>query len=245
VGTELSDATEEADWRKLVHRAWSARNRFPKEPNKSCRLGCGCNDESMLHMIECRQARPLWNAAIGFCNSILGDVYPPSVTHAIVFGMGAQRGQLMSEPSRAFLRHVVGTYYRDATRVHENGTAFIWQRTYHDSLCRFRDAILRRGYAMRKLHINRIYTNLVGEVSEADRMKYSPLATVSQTGHTALTSAFTQAIANAKAAADIAYQNNLGNAPQQHGRGHAPVQRGRGLQGRGVGVGGRTRRTTR
>jgi hypothetical protein len=84
---------------------------------------------------------------------------------------------------------------------------------------------------MRKLHINRIHTNLVGEVSEADRMKYSPLAAVSHTGHTVLTPAFTQAIANAKAAADAAYQNNLGNAPQQHGQGHLPAQRGRGLQG--------------
>ena len=44
IGTELSDPTEEASWRKLIHRAWSSRNRFPKEPNKSCRLGCGCND---------------------------------------------------------------------------------------------------------------------------------------------------------------------------------------------------------
>ena len=153
--------------------------------------------------------------------------------------MGAQRGQLMNEPSRAFLRHVVGTYYRDATRVHENGATFIWERTYHDSLRRFRDAVLRRGYAMRKLYVNRIHTNLVGVVSDADRMKYSSLASITPTGHTTLTPAFTQAIANAQTAADAAYQQHLGNAPQQHGQGRLPVQRGRGMQGGGVGPRGR------
>ena len=74
-------------------------------------------------------------------------------------------GQLMSEPSRAFLRHVVGTYYCDATRVHEDGATFIWERTYHDSLRRFRDAVLRRGYAMRKLYVetsqNRFGTHVI------------------------------------------------------------------------------------
>ena len=129
--------------------------------------------------------------------------------------------------------------YRDATRVHENGATFIWERTYHDSLRRFRDAVLRRGYAMRKLYVNRINTNLVGVVSDADRMKYSSLASITPTGHTTLTPAFTQAIANAQTAADAAYQQHLGNAPQQHGQGRLPVQLGRGMQGGGVGPRGR------
>ena len=71
VGTDLSDPTEEADWRKLLHRAWSARNRFPKEPNHTCRLGCGERSESMLHMVKCQHAIPLWRAAINFCENVL------------------------------------------------------------------------------------------------------------------------------------------------------------------------------
>ena len=92
------------------------------------------------------------------------------------------------------LTHHVGTYYRDATRVHEDGATFIWERTYHDSLRRFRDAVLRRGYAMRKLYVNRIHTNLVGVISDTDRMKYSSLASITQAGHTTLTPAFAQAV---------------------------------------------------
>ena len=38
---------------------------------------------------------------------------------------------------------------------------------------------------MRKLYVNRIYTNLVGVVSDADRMKYGSLASISQAGHSA------------------------------------------------------------
>ena len=92
---------------------------------------------------------------------------------------------------------------------------------------------------MRKLYVNRIHTNLVGVISDTDRMKYSSLASISQAGHTTLTPAFTQAIDSAKRAADAAYQQHLGNAPQQRGQGRVPVQRGRGPQRGGAGPRGR------
>ena len=50
LGTPLSDATEERNWRKLLHRAIFVRNRDPKVSH-DCRLKCGCKDESMLHLI--------------------------------------------------------------------------------------------------------------------------------------------------------------------------------------------------
>ena len=103
--------------------------------------------------------------------------------------MGAAAGQLMGEASRAFLRHVVGTYYRDATRVHEEGTTFIWQRTFLHALRRFRDAVLRRGHSMRRLYVNRFYTNLTGVVPLTDRDKYWPLVTITDSGQSTLTAA--------------------------------------------------------
>jgi hypothetical protein len=149
----------------------------------------------------------------------------------------------MGEASRAFLRHVVGTYYRDATRVHEEGATFIWQRTFLHALRRFRDAVLRRGHAMRRLFVNRFYTNLVGVVPERDREKYESLATIDDNGQTTLATAFTQAISNAETAADAAYQQHLGNrarvaqgrraAQALHGRGKGGGARG----GRGIGGG--------
>ena len=38
LGTPLSDPSEEKAWRKLLHRAWNAKNRHPKEPDKACTL---------------------------------------------------------------------------------------------------------------------------------------------------------------------------------------------------------------
>ena len=67
-------------------------------------------------------------ALLGFCTNVIGDASPSSPTHAVIFGMHASN-KLMSEASRALLRHMIGTYYRDATRVHENGATFIWERT--------------------------------------------------------------------------------------------------------------------
>ena len=80
------------------------------------------------------------------------------------------------------------TYYCDATRVHEDGATFIWQRTFHRALLHYRDAILRRGYAMRKLYANRMYTNLTGVVPESDRKKYTSLVTITLDGQSTLTS---------------------------------------------------------
>ena len=36
-GTPISDPTEENAWRRLLHRNISSMNRFPKEPDQSCR----------------------------------------------------------------------------------------------------------------------------------------------------------------------------------------------------------------
>ena len=52
LGTPLSDATEERNWRKLLHRALFVRNRDPKARSHDCRLKCSCTDESMLHLIQ-------------------------------------------------------------------------------------------------------------------------------------------------------------------------------------------------
>ena len=51
LNTPLSDATEERNWRKMLHRAIHVRNRDPKLPSKACRLRCGDPDESMLHLV--------------------------------------------------------------------------------------------------------------------------------------------------------------------------------------------------
>ena len=52
-GTPLSDPSEEKAWRKLLHRAWNAKNRHPKELDKACRHKCGVASESMIHMLTC------------------------------------------------------------------------------------------------------------------------------------------------------------------------------------------------
>ena len=219
IGTELSDPTEEASWRKLIHRAWSSRNRFPKEPNKSCRLGCGCNDESQLHMIECQRAQPLWRAALNFCTTVLGEPFPISTTHAVIFWMHSPQ-RLIGEASRAFLRHTVGAYYRDVTRVHENKVAFVWERTFHHALRAFRDAVLRRGYAIRLQYVHRINTSLTEQVPEETRKKFGILASITETGTTTLTPVFDNAIASAETAADAnARAQQAGGRPRARHRG--------------------------
>ena len=72
MGTPLSDATEERQWRKLVHRATFVRNRKHKQaPQNQCRL-CGRAEETIMHLFRCEKTKPLWKACIRLCIDTLG-----------------------------------------------------------------------------------------------------------------------------------------------------------------------------
>ena len=76
---------------------------------------------------------------------------------------------------------------------------------------------------MRRLYVNRYYTNLVGVVPLQARDKYRPLVTITDSGQSTLTPAFTQAIDNVGTAADAAYQQHLGNLAARIAQGRRPV----------------------
>jgi hypothetical protein len=111
---------------------------------------------------------------------------------------------LLKVVSRAFIRHAIRTYYRDATAVHLKGAIFRWESTFHASLTRFRDAILRTCHGIRLFFIRREHTHLVEFVPEETREKYTEVVTMNERGSAKLTPAFDQAIAAAKKAVEDA-----------------------------------------
>jgi tRNA/tmRNA/rRNA uracil-C5-methylase (TrmA/RlmC/RlmD family) len=76
------------------------------------------------------------------------------------------------------------------------------ERTFHHALRAFRDAVLRRGYAIRLQYVHRINTSLTEQVPEETRRKHDILASIAGNGETTLAPAFTNAITSAEAAAD-------------------------------------------
>ena len=193
LGTKLSDATEEKAWRRLLHRAWDAKNRHPREPDHSCRLGCGCTDESMLHMIKCVKARPLWAACLRFARIVLGAPDSPNYIMAVIFGTCGPH-QLLPESTRAFLRHAVGLYYRDATRIHRNGSRTCWEYTFRDAIANFQKALMRYAYSMRRLYANRKHTNLTAVVPETDRDRFAEVLKIRTDGTFVISSALKGAL---------------------------------------------------
>ena len=67
---------------------------------------------------------------------------------AIIFGR-ADRHTLLPEAALAFIRHAVGKYYRDATRIAADHARIHWKKTLRDAMLSFRDAVLRYGHAIR------------------------------------------------------------------------------------------------
>ena len=203
IGTPLSDPTEEKAWRKYLQRAINAKNRHPADPDHTCRFKCGCKDESMQHLLECPHVKPLWRACLNFCSSVLGAPDGINTTRAVLLGIGnGNPPTLLNEASRAFLRHAIGAYYAAATKVHVDNVIFCWQRTFHNALTSFRSAMLRHCRGIRLHYIRRRYTDLIGVIPETDRARFSRLVDIQNNGTYSLTSAFTNAVAAAKKAAD-------------------------------------------
>ena len=191
-GTDLSDPTEERQWRKLVHRAINVRNRNPKLDDWTCRL-CGGEEESMLHLIQCRRTKQLWLAVLAFCHDVLGapDMRRHQVERAIIFNQANPKDMLPTAPC-AFIRHAFNCFYHDFANV-DKGYTFTWQRVYYDSLISFRSAVLRHGERMRRLHAHRAYTSLPGTVSQEDREKYECVIHIVQDGTSTLNPNFVTA----------------------------------------------------
>ena len=199
IGTPLTDPTEENAWWRLIQRAWNAKNRHPTEPDKSCRLNCGCNDESMLHMITCSRAKPLWRACLKICTTLFNERGGLNIVSAIVFNQ--DNGKMLGPLTRAFLRHATQQYYQDVTNVAKHKRAFFWETTLHAALIRLRSAALRKGYEIRKHFVLRKHTHLVGVVAEEERKKFAPLIMIDQQGHSALAPAFARIIEDAESSA--------------------------------------------
>ena len=137
IGTPISDPTEENAWHRLLHRNIASKNRFPKEPDPSCRHKCGCQIERMTHTLNCMHVQPLWNACMELCERALGNprfgrMGETHVLEAVIFNV--HDSKLVNETTRAFLRHAVGQWYADITKTALEGAIFVWQHTYLGAL---------------------------------------------------------------------------------------------------------------
>ena len=177
----LSDPTEEKAWHRLLHRAWNAANRHPKEPTHDCRLGCGCNWESMLHMIECPTARPFFTECLAITRRVLGAPTRQFWQAAVIFGMQSNR-KLLPEAARAFLRHALNVYYRDVTARATRGSTMHWTATIRDALLSLKKAVLRFAEGFRLLHTHRTHTALTAVAPDADRNRFPALVAVKENG---------------------------------------------------------------
>lgn len=222
VGTPLTDPTEENAWWKLLHRAWNARNRHPALVDQNCRLGCACK-ESMLHMVTCPCAAPLWTACVQICHRLLGERDRLGSIDAVIFNVDNISGRVLNEFSRALLRHTLQQYYCDVTRVETDDARFVWQGTLHRALLRLRTALLRKIYSIQKLHTTRVYTHLTEVVPDEERKRYAKLATINHDGTYAISDAFQREIDTADAAAK-ARHDTIRQQQQARARGHAPQQ---------------------
>ena len=161
LGTPLSDATEEKQWRKLLHRGLNVRNRHSTASvaQRKCRRGCDA-EESMLHVARCTKATLYWDDVFETAEKVLGDGRPAARDLAIIFNVWNSEGKLPSVPTRALLRHAFGCYYNDLSKMDTKpGFKMDNAMTFAKLMKNYTRAVTACGEGMAQAAISRQYTN--------------------------------------------------------------------------------------
>ena len=178
--------------------------------DKSCRLRCGCNDESMLHMIECPHVQPIFRKCLETARRLFGEQQHRDLNRAVVLGERSP-GTLLLEPTRALLRHALGRLYEALTKKDTNNRAFRWQAVYYRTLLALRQAAMRKAHGMRIMYANRCYTPLTETVSQNDRNKLGTVILIGEDGGSAIQADYLQELNNAARAAGSRTRHNSHN----------------------------------
>ena len=222
LGTPLSDATEEKNWRKMLHRGIFTRNRDPAKVAAGehwCRMGCKC-EESMLHLTECWWIKPYWNMVKKFIRDVLNESPDHKTVHAIVFNMSnIAQAKMMSTEACAFTRHAFDTFWRDFALVDTNGKAFIPEYTFRRTMENFHNAVLAYGQSIKQFKTQRRYTNLKKHIPEKTLEQFPTLITINPATYDfeltdALKTAYSDAHTAAKAYADAHKPQATGGSGQ-------------------------------
>ena len=153
----------------------------------------------MLHIVECRVARPLWSHIFDFCTTVLGTATPTNQTTAIIFNLW-DRNNLGPVEARALVRHAFGRYYADSVAVAmKTKTNFSWQYTYRGALRNLEHAVRRYGQSVRLFTTWRQHTSRKRHVPEEALTQFKHLITFQPGGKSfRLTPAFQRALLEAE-----------------------------------------------
>jgi hypothetical protein len=156
----------------------------------------------MLHMITCpnRELRAYWNGVQHVLTTVIDSAPKWIFPESIIFGID-RYGHLMSETSRAWLRHAIRWWYAAMTEIDKNGGVFTAAYTLEKAVTGFKEAAVRWAVSIKTHYIARKYTKLTGVVSRKERERFKTIVSITETGQYTLTTAFTAAVAQIETAA--------------------------------------------
>ena len=159
----------------------------------------------MLHLGQCRYAKPFWDKVFKFITEVLGTPPPSQRPGAIILNRWT-KDELGPTEACAFIRHAFQSFYTDFTRVEKEGLRFFPALAFERAILSFRSAVLRYGQSLKKFQVSRKFTSLKEAPPEARerfntliRIKLDPL---SRDYTITLSEKFDEAIKAAEAKAD-------------------------------------------
>ena len=198
LGTPLSDATEEKQWRKMLQRAIDVRNRHRDLQTQECRLCRRLATESMLHLVQCMWIMPLWDRVLKFTVNVLGEPQARNKAAAIIFNIvHVQNQTLFSTAACAFIRHAFNCFYRAFVLVDTTKRRLEPVYIFNSTLVNFKRAVLAYGESIKIFRTTRMRTSRKKHVPEQALIQFSSLITFDEnTYEFTLTQIFRIAIAD-------------------------------------------------
>ena len=147
-------------------------------------------------MITCpnRELRAYWNGVQHVLATVIDGMPKWKFPESIIFGIDRD-GRLMSETSRAWLRHAVRWWYAAMTEIDKNGGMFTAAYTLEKAVTGFREAAVRWAVSIKAHYVTRKHTKLTGVVSRKERERFKTIVSITETGQYTLTDTFTTAVA--------------------------------------------------
>ena len=154
---------------------------------------CNVEEESMLHIVRCRAAKPFWNKVFHFIRTVLHCPDPALRDQAIILNRW-KRDDVGPPEACACIRHAVGAFYRDFTLIDTLNKPFNPSKTFHRAVSSFHKAVVRYGVTIHKHYLANVNSPRKAGVSKAVAKQFPSLIAFDDRFAHSLSPALTDAV---------------------------------------------------
>ena len=136
----------------MIHGDLGTRNKLG-EPG-GCRLGCGCQTEKHIHLVECARLQPMWQKLISILEKLRGKRFM-RWKQAVILGWTTEEGAI-EKGSTALMSMLLKIIVIEWTRMLRHQTDFdyrkVWRIFWSRAERQWKETAKDKEYELRNIH---------------------------------------------------------------------------------------------